>query len=73
MVRELIASGAKMDLQDNDRESALFIASLNGHTEVVVRELIAKGVTKEGWSICFIYSQCKWTYRSGQRNYSKSC
>ena len=42
MVRELIAKGAKIDLQRNDGTSALYVDSLDGHIEVV-RELIAKG------------------------------
>ena len=44
MVRELIAKGAKIDLQRKDGTSALLIASQNGQIEVV-RELIPKGAT----------------------------
>ena len=52
-------------MQENTGASALYIASENGHIEVV-RELIAKGAqsrhARKHWSICFMYSQSKWTY-----------
>ncbi|KAJ9441384.1 hypothetical protein DIPPA_31978 [Diplonema papillatum] len=42
VVKELIAAGAKVDVQDNDGWTALSEASSNGHSEVV-KELIAAG------------------------------
>ncbi|KAJ9441346.1 hypothetical protein DIPPA_13738, partial [Diplonema papillatum] len=42
VVKELIAAGAKVDVQDNDGSTALQSASYFGHSEVV-KELIAAG------------------------------
>ncbi len=42
VVKELVASGAQIDLQENTGTSPLYIASQNGHIDVV-KELVASG------------------------------
>ncbi|KAJ9444016.1 Leucine-rich repeat serine/threonine-protein kinase 1 [Diplonema papillatum] len=42
VVKELIAAGAKVDVQDNDGDTALYLARSSGHSEVVT-QLIAAG------------------------------
>ena len=43
-MKELITSGANVDVQTNTGATALYFASINGHTEVV-NELKMKGAS----------------------------
>ncbi len=77
MAALLLEKGAQIDLQDNDGDSALTLASCNGHTEVTAL-LLEKGaqidmLNKHGRSALMATDILKWQHCFWKRGLKLIC